>query len=135
MPVQSGVARGTVAALLLPLALAGCGVARSNQIAAMSPDQLAAVSDRDICQGFTFNRSNANILTEVNRRQLGDCAPDHFTCTSWGASFGSSAYVQCRAQLAGAARTSQAISAAAPQPRQPQCVSVASARGSSTTCY
>jgi len=132
--MRAQITRGIVATLL-PALLAACGVARSNQIAAMAPEQLAGLSDRDICQGFMFNRSNGNLLAEVSRRQLGDCAPDHFTCTSWGASFGSPAYVQCRAQLAGAARTSQAISAATPQPRQPQCVSVATAHGNSTTCY
>lgn len=134
--------RGVVIAVLLPIVLSACGVARSNQIAVMSPEQLATVSDRDICQGITFNRSNTNLVAEVSKRQLGDCAPAHFTCTSWGASFGSPAYVQCRAQLAGAAMTSQAISSATPaQPRQPRCISVATGAtplqgaSSSTTCY
>jgi hypothetical protein len=125
-----------MAALTAPLGLSACGVAKSNQIAAMNPEQLATLPDRDICQGLVFNRTNANLLAEVSKRQLGDCSPAHFACISWGAHFGSPAYVQCRAQLGAAAMTSQAILSATPaQPAQPRCVSVASASGSSTTCY
>jgi hypothetical protein len=127
--------RRILLAAMLAAVLAACGVARSNQIAAMTPDQLAVVTDKDICQGFMLNRGNANLLAEVNKRQLGDCSPDHFTCASWGASFGRPKYVQCRAQLDAAARTSQATQSATPQPRQLQCVSVSSARGTSTTSF
>jgi hypothetical protein len=83
-----------------------------------------------------FNRRNTNLLTEVAKRQLSDCSLDHFTCVSWGASFGSQPYVQCRAQLAAAARTSLAIRfATPPPPRQAQCVSVATSTSSAVTCY
>jgi hypothetical protein len=89
----------------------------------------------NIFQGFMFNRSNANLLAEIAKRQLGDCMPDHFTCVDWGASFGSPAYVQCRAQLGAAERTSRAIISATPQQREPRCVSVATGTSTSTTCY
>jgi hypothetical protein len=136
--VPSALARDVVAKMvvLLPLLASACGVARSNQIAAMNSAELATVSDRDICQGLMFNRSNTNLLAEGAKRQLGDCSSDHFTCVSWGASFGSQPYLQCRTQLAAAARTALAIRLAVPPPqRQPQCVSVATGTNSSTTCY
>ncbi len=143
MSARSGVARRLVAAALLPIALAACGLAQSNQIAAMPPEQLVSLSDRFICQGLLFNRANANLQAEVTKRQLGDCAPDHFSCASWGAGLGSQAYVQCRSQLRAAARVSQAIQAieTSPQSKEPRCVSVASGAtplqgaSSSTTCY
>jgi hypothetical protein len=101
MAVPSVLTRGVVAAgaLLLPLLLSACGVARSNQIAAKSPEELAVVSDRDICRGLTFNRDNDTLRAEAAKRRLGDCTDAHFLCVSWGGSLGSAAYVQCRSQL------------------------------------
>jgi hypothetical protein len=60
--------------------IAGCGVVRSNRIAAMAPEQLATVSDQEICRGLMFNKGSANLQAEVGARKLGDCSPDHFQC-------------------------------------------------------
>ena len=49
----------------LMLVLSACGLARSNQIAAMSLQEMAALPDQDICQGVMFNRSNANLAAEI----------------------------------------------------------------------
>lgn len=99
--------------LAIVAALPGCGVVRSNQIASMAPGELAAATDRDVCRGLLFNRNNANLLFEANRRKLGDCSQDHFLCVSWGAAPGSPEYVKCRTNLLAASR------AAPPAPAQP----------------
>jgi len=88
-----------VLALFVGLLLAGCGVARSNRIATLPHDQLATVSDRDICDGLAFNPDSANLQAEVATRRLGDCSQDHFMCVSWGYAFGSPEYMYCRSKL------------------------------------
>src|SRR5262245_39520559 len=106
---RCGRTRRMRAAALLIAPVSACGIARLNQIAAMNPEQLAVVSDRDVCRGLMFNRDNADLVGDATKWRLDDCSDAHFTCVSWGASFGNPTYVQCRAQLAGAAMTSQAI--------------------------
>jgi hypothetical protein len=75
MVVRSVSTRGMVATgvLLLPLLLSACGVARSNQVAAKSSEELSVASDRDICRGLTFNRDNEKLQVEAAKRRLGDC--------------------------------------------------------------
>jgi len=110
-------------ALLLLLALTGCGVARSNQIAELQPQQLTQLSDREICQGLRFNKSNTNLRAEEARRgNLSDCSQDHLKCTGWGAVAGTPAYAQCRSSLALAEmqRRHAAQNAIAATQRQPE---------------
>jgi hypothetical protein len=108
-----------VAALGLATAIAvglpGCGVVRSNQIASRSREELAQASDRDICRGLLFNKDNANLIFEANRRKLGDCSKDHLLCVSWGAAPGSTEYIQCRTNLMAASRSAPP----SPAPAQP----------------
>jgi hypothetical protein len=123
----------TVASLLSGLLLSACGLAQSNQIAAMSPQELAGLSDRHICQGVKFNKSNANLAAEVSKRKLGDCSVDHFQCVSWGAEFGSPAYVQCRSQLR-AASMQEDLSAPAPRQQTHYCYATGATAGVVATC-
>jgi hypothetical protein len=127
--------------------LAGCGIARSSKIAAMSPDQWATLSDHDICMGLRFNKQIAGLLSEAERRGLGDCSyqaeacsamgakpgtpegtacatgpAQHHQCLVLGTQFGTPEYAQCRVGLA-QARAIRAAANSASQPQSPSsCV-------------
>jgi hypothetical protein len=85
---------------MLIMLLVGCGIMSPGEIASLPPEQLAKLSDHDICRGLALYRSNANLLAEAQRRDLGDCSADHFLCLSWGAKPGSPEYARCRADMA-----------------------------------
>lgn len=59
-----------VSGLFVGLLLASCGAARSSRIAALPPEQLAALSDHDICDGLAFNPDSASLQTEAMKRRL-----------------------------------------------------------------
>jgi hypothetical protein len=79
------------------LTIAGCGLATSYQIANMTPDELAKLSDDDICRPWTG--SNPAVAAERKRRDLGDCDPEHLYCKNMGYQKGTELYLRCR-QLA-----------------------------------
>ena len=80
------------------LSLAGCGLATSYQIANMGPGELTKVSDNDLCRSGTT--SNPAVVAERQKRELGDCNPDHVYCHSLGLKPGTDLYVKCRLQAA-----------------------------------
>lgn len=88
-----------LSALFVGILLTACGVSRANRIATLPPDQLATVSDHDICDGLAFNPDSENLQAEVAKRRLGDCTQDHFMCVSWGYALGTPEYTQCRSKL------------------------------------
>jgi hypothetical protein len=106
---------------------------RSNQIASMTPEELATASDRDICLGLLFNRNNPNLLFEADKRKLGDCSQDHFLCVSWGAAPGSPQYIQCRTNLLAASRTAPPAPAPA-QDKPKYCTSTGATAGVTMIC-
>lgn len=120
--------------LAIAVELPGCGVVRSNQIASMPPEELAVASDRDICRGLLFNRNNANLLFEANKRKLGDCSQDHFLCASWGAAPGSPEYIQCRTNLLAASRVAPPAPAQPVQDKPKYCTSTGATAGVTMIC-
>jgi hypothetical protein len=62
----------------------------------MSPGELTKVSDNDVCRSGT--EKNPAVLAERQKRELGDCNPDHLYCHSLGLKPGTDLYVQCRLQ-------------------------------------
>ena len=78
------------------LSLAGCGLATSYQIANMAPGELMKVTDNDLRRSGT--EKNPAVLAERQKRELGDCNPDHIYCHSLGLKPGTDLYVQCRLQ-------------------------------------
>ena len=104
--------RKRVMVAVVGLSLAGCGLATSYQIANMTPDELTKLSDADVCRPATGN--NPALTAERQKRELGDCNPDHIYCHSLGLKPGTDLYVQCRLQ----ARQIAAQQAAAQQAAQ-----------------
>ena len=106
--------RKSVMVAVVGLSLTGCGLATSYQIANMSAGELTKVSDNDVCRSGT--EKNPAVLAERQKRELGDCNPDHLYCHSLGLKPGTDLYVQCRLQArqiaAQQAAAQQAASAA-----------------------
>ena len=88
--------RKSVMVAVVGLSLAGCGLATSYQIANMAPGELTKISDNDLCRSGT--EKNPAVLAERQKRELGDCNPDHLYCHSLGLKPGTDLYVQCRLQ-------------------------------------
>ena len=88
--------RNGVMVAVVGLSLAGCGLATSYQIANMAPGELTKISDNDLCRSGT--EKNPAVLAERQKRELGDCNPDHIYCHSLGLKPGTDLYVQCRLQ-------------------------------------
>jgi len=86
--------------LILIVLLQGCSAMGPDEIVSLPPEQLAKLSDHDICRGLALYKGNANLAAEAQRRDLGDCSADHFLCVSWGAKPGSPEYAQCRLEMA-----------------------------------
>jgi hypothetical protein len=87
-----------ITAIIVAIALGGCGLATGYQIANMAPDELTKMSDADLCHSFTGN--NPAITSERQKRDLGDCDPQHLYCHNMGLKTGTEAYVNCRLQAA-----------------------------------
>jgi hypothetical protein len=83
-----------ITAIIVALALAGCGLGTSYQIAHMAPDELTKVSDVDLCRFGSQN--DPAVKSEQQRRDLADCSQDHLCCHGLGLKAGTDAYVQCR---------------------------------------
>ncbi len=104
-----------ILAIIVALALAGCGLATGYQIAHMAPDELTKLTDADICHPFTGTHSAA-LEAERRRRDLADCSQEHLYCHNMGLKTGTDAYVQCRlaaSQVAAQQAASQAAASAA----------------------
>lgn len=83
-----------IAALVL-LALAGCTASREQavELSAMNADQLAATSDKDLCNRRAGGQA---IEAERRRRGLADCGAGAIECKQSGYAPGSQQYLQCR---------------------------------------
>jgi hypothetical protein len=105
-------------------------LATSYEIANMAPGELMKVTDNDLCRSGTDK--NPAVLAERQKRDLGDCNPDHLYCHSLGLKPGTDLYVQCRLQArqiaaqqaaaqqaAGAAMVQQGAAIMAAQPPAP----------------
>ncbi len=102
-----------IVALYAALTLIGCGVVAEQRRAAMSDVELkeyvAAYDDKKICKlwkisrgsvNFIHDRTSAILEREVDRRSLGDCSDDHFTCVNRrGYSAGTANYDSCRQSI------------------------------------
>jgi hypothetical protein len=88
-------------------------LATSYQIANMSPGELTKISDNDLCRSATA--TNPAVLAERQKRELGDCNPDHLYCHSLGLKPGTDLYVQCRLQARQIAAQQAAAQEAAQQ--------------------
>ena len=88
--------RKSVMVAVVGLSLGGCGPATTYQITHMTPDELTKVSDAGFCRSGTEN--DLGVVTERQKRELGDCSSDHLYCRHLGVKQGTDAYVQCRLQ-------------------------------------
>jgi hypothetical protein len=76
--------------ILLPLL--GCKTFTPEQIAAMSDDDLCNIRDRK------FYNYQTSLDAEIRDRKL-DCNPNHRACISYGHQFGTTDYADCRMKL------------------------------------
>jgi len=81
----------------LALALAGCGIVRDNQVAAMTPDEVRTLRDGELCRSGT---ASPNVMAERQRRGLADCSEAHLECRAMGYTMGTELYLACRAMVA-----------------------------------
>lgn len=104
-----------ITAIIVALALAGCGLATSYQMGHMTPDELTKVSDYDLCWHGSAN--NPAVVAERQKRDLADCSTAAQRCHAMGYRTGTEIYLQCRnieaqkevAQTAANAATSAAM--------------------------
>ncbi len=100
--------------IIAALALAGCGLATSYQMANMTPAELTKVSDYDLCWHGSAN--NPAVRAERQKRDLADCSPAAQQCHAMGYRTGTEIYLQCRqieAQKEAAQTAANAASSAA----------------------
>jgi cytochrome c len=86
--------RITAIIVALALALAGCGLVTSYQIANMTPDQLTKLSDYDLCWHGSPN--SPAVMAERQKRDLADCSPAAQQCHAQGYRTGTELYLKCR---------------------------------------
>jgi hypothetical protein len=101
-----------ITAIIVAIALGGCGLATGYQIGHMAPDELTKLTDVDVCHPYTGNHS-PTLEAERKRRDLADCSQEHLYCHNMGLKTGTDAYVQCRVAAAQIATSNQAANQAA----------------------
>jgi hypothetical protein len=85
-------------AMVLLLGLAACGLVRAQSVSSMSLGELQQVSDDDLCNLYV--EETTAVVTERQRRGLGDCSVAHRTCVRSSYQPGTAPYLQCRQYIA-----------------------------------